>query len=464
MSEVELRDTGNATINPLSIANVPPSRGQDVIPSIGDNGDAAGGPDDLGNRERESSFVGHEIEIPKNSARTSVFLLVNTMIGSGILTMPFVFKSMGILGTIPCFLVSATAMWYSMVILADVGLAKGMLDYSELATLALGHLGEQIVDVSIIMTGFGAILSYILVIGELLSGLLIDWGCESDFCELSSTIAWVVVIFVTPTCLQRHFGHLAYVSVFSICAITLVLSLVIIGGPVVGHKEGFSSRHLTLLDGHGMLQSIGSIIFALNCIAAVLHGLSSTEDKSRNVAGWRGISFWANLIGAVMLFSMGLAGYLSFRDETNGEILTNFTAPGFAFFKCMVIVHLVAYIPIDFVVMRYSVVKLFLGVNAENLATVYHVSLTLFLLIVAMVTVLCLVATGTASGDLFAHILDFTGGVAGGLGSFIMPGIIYLKLMPETAEFYTAAKSIIVFGVAISISVLTGTALNAAGK
>ena len=157
---------------------------------------------------------------------------------------------------------------------------------------------------------------------------------------------------------------------------------------------------------------------------------------------------------------MGLAGYLSFREHTQGEILTNFTAPGFAFFKMMVVIHLVAYIPIDFVVMRYSVVKFALGVKAENLATVYHVSLTIFLLILALVVVVVLLATGYSSGEAFSLILDFSGGIAGGFISFVMPGIIYLRLMPPDSQYYTAAKCITAFGVCITASVITGTALS----
>ena len=126
----------------------------------------------------------------------------------------------------------------------------------------------------------------------------------------------------------------------------------------------------------------------------------------------------------------------------------------------MVVIHLIAYIPIDFVVMRYSVVKIALGVKAENLATLYHVSLTIALLIAALVVVEALLATGYSSGEAFSLILDFSGGIAGCFIAFLMPGMVYLKLMPSDAKYHTAAKCIIVFGVCITVSVVTGTALS----
>lgn len=454
--------------NPLTISHMPSA---DLNPAINDTSvdvipsnrsaptslEISSGVDEF---DRESAFVGHEMELAKNSHSVSVFLLVNTMIGSGILNQPFVFKNMGILGALPSYIVAAVAMWYSLVILTDVGVHYKIHDYSNLAKKALGYLGEQLTDASIVIAGFGAILSYILIIGELLSSMLIDWGCESDFCEITSVMAWVVTIFVLPTCLMRHFGHLAYVSVFSIFAISLVLLLVMIGGPIEGRKNGTDSGPVEYFHAYGMLQSIGSIVFALNCVAANFQAFVSSDDKTRTLESWKLVTVKTNVIGGSMCFFMGLAGYLSFREHTEGEILTNFTAPGFAFFKMMVVIHLIAYIPIDFVVMRYSVVKIALGVKAENLATLYHVSLTVVLLILALVVVIVLLATGYSSGEAFSLILDFSGGIAGGFISFLLPGIIYLKLMPPDSQYYTAAKCIIAFGVSVTVSVITGTALS----
>ena len=123
----------------------------------------------------------------------------------------------------------------------------------------------------------------------------------------------------------------------------------------------------------------------------------------------------------------------------------------------MVIVHLICYIPVDFVVMRYSVVKLAIGEEAESLATVYHVTLTLFMLMITLAIVLSLLATGMASGEVFSLILNLTGGVAGAVSSFILPAAIYLKVMPTGSQYYTIAKVLLLFGFALPILVLTGT-------
>jgi hypothetical protein len=150
------------------------------------------------------------------------------------------------------------------------------------------------------------------------------------------------------------------------------------------------------------------------------------------------------------------------------------------------------YIPVDFIVMRHSIVRL-MGTSDGNLNTVPHLVLTGSLLfckfrvvvynyiitcrlcnalffinsfvllllnsniycIVCTTLVLCLRFSGLSLGDAFGLILDFTGGVAGSMTSYVMPAAIYLKLMPKTAEYYYPAVLMLIFGLFVMIMVPT---------
>ena len=174
-------------------------------------------------------------------------------------------------------------------------------------------------------------LGYILVVGETLSGLIVSWGCENQtVCEVTSITILAVAIFVTPICLFRHFGHLAILSLFSIFTIVCVLGLVFIGGPL---KYQPGSGSVLLFSIKGTLSSIGSIVFALSCASANFQAFISTEKESRNLDSWYKITGIAVSVGSFMCAGMGIAGYLSFRDNTNGEILVNFSQHPFDFFK-----------------------------------------------------------------------------------------------------------------------------------
>ena len=114
-------------------------------------------------------------------------------------------------------------------------------------------------------------------------------------------------------------------------------------------------------------------------------------------------------IGAAMCMGMGLAGYIAFKDDTEGEILDNFGGSAFDFFKIMVVAHLILYIPVSFVVMRYSVVKVMYETRAELLPWTTHVILTLSLLVLLVLMVVALLASGLAGGEAFGLILNITG-------------------------------------------------------
>lgn len=394
---------------------------------------------------------------PQNPAPLTTFLLINTMIGSGILNQPYVFYESGILGGIFGFIVAATATWLGLVLMTAAGVEVNVFEYSGLAKAAFGTFGERLVDVSIIVLAFGSQLGYILVVGDTLSQLLISWGCNNYMCE-QMQVTWLSVgAFVTPLCLFRHFGHLAWLSIFSIFTITLVLFLVYIGGPM---KYEPGSGDIEVFNLLGMVQSSGSIVFALSCAAANFQAYVSTEKASQNLTSWTKITGTAVGIGGAMCMTMGIAGYCSFRANTNGEILNNFPGHAFDFFKAMVVCHLIMYIPVNFVIMRYSIVKLFSGRRSELLPYSIHTALSIFLLAVTTGTVLILLRLGLASGVAFAVILNITGGIGGSLATLTLPAAIYLKVMPRDSKLYIPAVCLAIFGVVVCIAVCTVTVIN----
>ena len=182
-----------------------------------------------------ASLVDYLIVPPSNSAALTTFLLLNTMIGSGILNQPYVFMESGIVGGLLGFIVASLMTWAGLIILNESGVKMNVLDYSGVADAIFGKKGQLAIDYSIIINGFGSQLGYVIVVGETISGLIVSWGCNSFMCTETSVIIISVILFVAPVCLLRHFGHFAWLSVFSITAIILVMFLVIIGGPLKQH-------------------------------------------------------------------------------------------------------------------------------------------------------------------------------------------------------------------------------------
>jgi solute carrier family 38 (sodium-coupled neutral amino acid transporter), member 11 len=269
-----------------------------------------------------------------NSMLMTGFLMLNAMIGSGILNQPEVFSQAGIGSAIIMFMVAAGFIWLSLIVLIECGIKCGKFDYSELAKSLFGDTGEAIVDVAIALGNFGALLSYLDIIGGTSSDLFLSWGCESSTgCGPYVTTTIISLLFILPMCSMRYFGHLAFYSVFSMTAIISCLFLVVIAGPIVGsggRTEGFKK-------GSGV--QLGSVIFTLNCAFAAFHSYKSMKDPTS--AKWRIISASIVLIGVAMCCIMGVAGYVSFGDDVDGVILNNFTGHYADFFKILLVVHLI---------------------------------------------------------------------------------------------------------------------------
>eukprot|EP01041_Mallomonas_annulata_P011389 gene11389-23833_t len=91
--------------------------------------------------------------------------------------------------------------------------------------------------------------------------------------------------------------------------------------------------------------------------------------------------------------------------------VNNFHGHDYDFFKLMVVCHLILYIPVNFVIMRYSLVTVLSGLKSDNLGFTTHSVLSLLLLAISTVTVLALLSTGLTSGAAFGLILNLTGGI-----------------------------------------------------
>jgi sodium-coupled neutral amino acid transporter 11 len=102
----------------------------------------------------------------KNNVFTTCLLFVSSMLGSGILNQPYVFKESGIIGAIGGMVVSIWLTWCSLNLLSEAGKKAGTKDFSGLAMSLYGLAGEQFVDWSILLSGSGSQFGYSLIVGR----------------------------------------------------------------------------------------------------------------------------------------------------------------------------------------------------------------------------------------------------------------------------------------------------------
>lgn len=224
------------------------------------------------------------------------------MIGSGILNQPQVYALSGVAAAVIMSVIASVLIWLGLISLIDMGEAFNIHDYSELAKFAFGKGGELTVDFFIAIGNLGALISYIIVIGSTASDLLFSWGCDvnNEGCSVYVMTSLIMLLFVFPICLMRVFGHLAFYSVMSMIAIGSIVILTIVAGPIVGGNIG----RTVVFQNQGVIQQLGSIIFALSCAFATFHTYISLDQGTAK--RWRVVTAKAIVLGFLMCFIIGM--------------------------------------------------------------------------------------------------------------------------------------------------------------
>jgi len=285
-----------------------------------------------------------------------------------------------------------------------------------------------------------------------------------------------MLLLVFPLSLQRSYGHFTGISIVSMTSVGLVLCLVVIGGPLYQAKYGTasstssSSSTSSLLLGSGgssaPVSQLGSIIFTFSCASATFHTFKYM--RVRTLAEWRVVARTTVFCGWSLCVAMGTAGFLVFGKATEGIILANFNKGHVGdFFQLLFILHLVLYIPLDFLVARHSLLRL-CGVSSGALVdNKAHAALSLLLLALATLAILLLDASNVRAGQSFSIILNFTGGLGGSIISFVLPAWLFLThLRASGPERWTLTNTLpsaklLLSGLLFAIYVPVSTVMSA---
>ena len=328
-------------------------------------------------KEGPESDQTNDTKFQTNTGTMSSYLILNSMIGSGIFNQPYVFSKSGVGYGVILTSVTALFVWLGMVALIEAGVHTSTYDFSSLGYICFGRPGANAVNLSIIVIGIGSIMSYMAVIGHLSTILLASWGWNfAIHGGIYLVTSLLIIVFVFPFCAYRSFGHFAFISVLSMASVCSITILILIAGPIISENNVKATEYFI---SDGALSQLGSIIFALNCSPSVFATYTSMKKEEQNVSGWRRVAFSSVLRGYSVIIVMGISGYLVFGDKTEEMIITNFTHHYADIFKILLIAHLVLYTPLDFVILRQSMLKI-AGVSSGHV-----VSWSIHLLVTAVI-------------------------------------------------------------------------------
>lgn len=250
--------------------------------------------------------------------------LVNTIIGAGVLAMPLAMSHMGILLGIFVIIWSGLAAAFGLYLqsLCARYLERGNSSFFALSQITYPN-AAVVFDAAIAIKCFGVGVSYLIIIGDLMPGVIRGFDEGADAVPfLVDRHFWITVfmLVVIPLSFLRRLDSLKYTSIVALVSIGYLVILIVYHftkgdtmadrGPIRVVQWG------SLIQ---VLQSFPVIVFAYTCHQNMFSILNEIRDNSHRSTS----SVIAASIGSACCtyILVAITGYLSFGNNVLGNIV-----------------------------------------------------------------------------------------------------------------------------------------------
>lgn len=255
--------------------------------------------------------------------------LVNTIVGAGVLAMPHAMSNMGIsLGVIVILWAGLTSGFglYLQTRCARY-LDRGGASFFALSQITYPN-AAVLFDAAITIKCFGVAVSYLIIIGDLMPGVVKGFAPnigETDALYLIDRRFWVTafMLVVIPLSFLRRLDSLKYTSVVALVSIAYLVVLVVyhfLDGDTISERG-----HVHWIRWQGAVSTLSSfpvIVFAYTCHQNMFSILNEIKDPSpaRTTA-----VVTASIGSAASVYILvAITGYLSFGDTVIGNIIAQY--------------------------------------------------------------------------------------------------------------------------------------------
>ncbi|EKG10829.1 Amino acid transporter transmembrane [Macrophomina phaseolina MS6] len=254
--------------------------------------------------------------------------MANSIIGAGIIGQPYAFKQAGLLtGIILLLVLTVTVDWTIRLIVVNSKLS-GANSFQATVQHCFGHSGLIAISVAQWAFAFGGMIAFCIIVGDTIPHVfeaLFPSLPDTPFLWLLTDRRAVIVFFILgisyPLSLYRDIAKLAKASTLALISMLIILVTVLTQGPTVPQNmKGKISGSLIIND--GVFQAVGVISFAFVCHhnSLLIYGSLKTPTLDR----FAKVTHFSTTISMVACMLMALAGYLTFGDMTQGNVLNNF--------------------------------------------------------------------------------------------------------------------------------------------
>ncbi|RKL31302.1 hypothetical protein BFJ63_vAg2194 [Fusarium oxysporum f. sp. narcissi] len=255
---------------------------------------------------------------------SSVVNLLNTIVGAGTLAMPSVMSHMGIMLGVVLILWSGLTAAFGLYLQSRCAryLDRGTSSFFALSQITYPN-AAVIFDAAIAIKCFGVGVSYMIIIGDLMPGVVLGFLSNANSAPyLVDRNFWITafMLIIIPLSFLRRLDSLKYTSIVALVSIGYLIVLVIYHFASDKHADPGSIRVIQWGGAIETLSALPVVVFAYTCHQNMFSILNELKDNSpSSIIGVVGTSIGS---AASIYIVVAITGYLTFGNAVVGNIVS----------------------------------------------------------------------------------------------------------------------------------------------
>eukprot|EP00873_Tetraselmis_striata_P045575 jgi/Tetstr1/465839/TSEL_010459.t1 len=442
------------------------------------------GGDDAG-RQRQALLPrfrqpGEAVPEGKATLFGSTLNVANSVVGAGMLSLPYVLKESSVLVGLAVILFTCAASTYSFYLLGASCELTGKFDYKGLGLDAGGPRLALLIQVVMVLYTAGACIAYAVLLGDFSTGLMsaVDtdyWTAGRMLSTHGSAVTWIGLLVLTPLSCVRDLRHLQHSSTLALVCDVVTAGIILVRAataPVAPDVNwGAPSPAVFLV----------TPIVAVACNTHYNAPKFYEELAGRSAAKMGTLSLSSMGIATSIYLLVSVAGYAQFGGATQGDILNCYdTNDGLAILaRLSLAFHIALTFPVIFNSTRANIHSLISRTErgavagaASSASPMSHKEAAVY----AFVLVPPLIAVAANVPEVH-EVLAFNGALLGSPIVYSFPAYIYYRLVnrakdglskdkqAETSWLWTSAAPLacLAFGLLMMVTGTVGIVLQKLG-
>jgi sodium-coupled neutral amino acid transporter 11 len=222
------------------------------------------------------------------------FNFVNSIVGAGIIGIPYAVSECGFFTGIMMLTFVAYLVNRSVLMLIECGIKARKYNFEDVSKHYLGTKGFYITLLFMFIFAYGAQVAYLVIVGDtipVVSKILF----HSSFTDRTAVVTLLAVFIILPLCFLKNLSSLSWTSMLSIFADTLLILILVVASPEEASREKI--KPVFNFINSSLFAGIGTISFAFvcqhNCFLVFQSLTEQTYDNWKKVANLSvGFSFF----------------------------------------------------------------------------------------------------------------------------------------------------------------------------